>query len=66
MKTVHTSRCRAGVAMSARRMSGLFRPAGSRVASDSALDALMEANLAGNAVNATDMTTWQTPPSRKD
>lgn len=30
------------------------------------LDALMDANLAGDAVNATDMTTWQTPPSRKD
>lgn len=30
------------------------------------LDALMSANLAGDAVNATDMTTWQTPRSRKE
>lgn len=30
------------------------------------LDALMDANLAGEAVNATDTATWQTPPSRKD
>jgi biotin-dependent carboxylase-like uncharacterized protein len=30
------------------------------------LDALMDANLAGDAVNATDITTWQTSLSRKD